>query len=239
LLQAVSDNEEKLDRLRHENESVTEKLHELQMHDADQQVSVKIEQGRFANPEIHQLHIRIQGSQKLYEKTIEISKKVELTNTNVRDWLTRVIKKVDQQFGENIGSYNEEEKTMNFRFEKVMQAVIKRLDQILLEDADEERGFVTSKDFMNDFATEEFLRKNIRVEPNQGNRHEDDTKTQDGQPGAAVSKNDAFGNNIDEQDNMHQLPFELRNERENTKKRFEEYTLQKRLEEERARRRRL
>ena len=35
LLQAVSDNEEKLDRLRRENEAVTEKLQELQMQDAD------------------------------------------------------------------------------------------------------------------------------------------------------------------------------------------------------------
>lgn len=94
---------------------------------------------------------------------------------------------------------------MHFRFEKVMQAIIKRLDQILLEDADEERGFITSKDFMQEFATEEFLKKNVRVEPTQGHNRlgDDDAKTQDGQPGAAVSKNDAFGNNMDEDDNMH------------------------------------
>lgn len=105
-----------------------------------------------------------------------------MTNTNVREWLNRIIKKIDQQFGENIGAYDEEEKTMSFRFEKVMQAVIKRLDQILLEDADEERGFVTSKDFMNEFATEEFLNKNIRVEATAGvkGQGEDDAKTQDG-----------------------------------------------------------
>ena len=100
----------------------------------------------------------------------------------MKDWLTRIIKKIDQQFGENIGSYTEEEKTMATRFEKVMQAVIKKLDQILLEDADEERGFVTSKDFMQDFGTEEFCTKNIRVEPSQGiNRMGDEeNKTQDG-----------------------------------------------------------
>ena len=108
-----------------------------------------------------------------------MDKKVDLTNTNVRDWLNRVIRKVDQQFGEQIGQYNEEEKTMHFRFEKVMQAVLKRLDQIVLEDGEEERGFVTSKDFMNDFATDDFLRKNIRVEPSHGNKGADgeDAKT--------------------------------------------------------------
>ena len=82
-----------------------------------------------------------------------MNKKVDLTDTNVKDWLNRVIRKIDQQFGENISAFQEEDRTMEFRFQKVMQSIIKRLDQILLEDADEERGFVTSKDFMNDFAT--------------------------------------------------------------------------------------
>ena len=223
----MSDNEDKLDNLRRENESVTEKLNELQMQDADQDANCEVTNGRSTNPEIHHLHIKIQAAQKLYEKTTDMNKKVELTNQNVRDWLSRIIKRIDQQFGEKIGSYSEEEKTMSFRFEKVLQALIKRLDQIVLEDADEERGFVTSKDFMNDFATEEFLNKNIRVEPTQGTKGagEDDNKTQDGQPGAAaVSRHDAFGHNIDEDDNKHQLPFELRNEREQIKKRFEDYT---------------
>ena len=66
LLQAVSVNEEKLDRLRHENETVTEKLNELQMQDSDKNgesgvgiTGLEIEGGRSANPEIHQLHIKI------------------------------------------------------------------------------------------------------------------------------------------------------------------------------------
>ena len=117
-----------------------------------------------------------------------------------------------------------------------MQAVLKRLDQIVLEDGDEERGFVTSKDFMNDFATEDFLNKNIRVESTANhNRMDEDAKTQDGQPGQ--SRHDTYSHANDGDDNMNQLPFELRNEREQIKKRFEDWTLQKRLEEERAKRR--
>lgn len=34
-----------------------------------------------------------------------------------------------------------------------------------MEEDDEERGFITSKDFMTDFATEDFVTKNIRVRP--------------------------------------------------------------------------
>ncbi len=57
--------------------------------------------------------------------------------------------------------------------------MLKRLDQILTEDADEERGYVTSKDFMNDFATEEFLNKNVRVDCYSGHNKggDDDAKT--------------------------------------------------------------
>ncbi len=108
-----------------------------------------------------------------------MAKKVELTNTNVRDWLNRIIKKIDQQFGEKIGAFSEENKTMHYRFDCLMQAVLKRLNQILSEDAEEERGYVTSKDFMNDFATEEFLNKNIRVESTAGHNRggDDDAKT--------------------------------------------------------------
>ena len=50
-----------------------------------------------------------------------------------------------------------------------MLAVNKQLDQILMEDDDaEDRGFITAKDFMNDFATEDFISKNIRVRPVSG-----------------------------------------------------------------------
>lgn len=208
------------------------------MQDSDQLQTtvIDIQGGRSANPEIHQLHTKIQIAQKLYDKTIVTEKKVDLTNTNVKDWLGRIIRKIDQQFGENIGAFNEEDKTMEYRFQKVMQAVLKRLDQIVLEDGDEERGFVTSKDFMNDFATEDFLNKNIRVESTANhNRMDEDAKTQDGQPGQ--SRHDTYSHANDGDDNMNQLPFELRNEREQIKKRFEDWTLQKRLEEERAKRR--
>jgi hypothetical protein len=37
-----------------------------------------------------------------------------------------------------------------------------------VEEEEEDRGYITAKDFMNDFATEEFLNKNIRVRPVSG-----------------------------------------------------------------------
>lgn len=67
---------------------------------------------------------------------------------------------------------------MPFKFEKIAQAVCKQLDQIIMEEDDEERGFITAKDFMNDFATDDFLSKNIRVRPiSGGNRGADHDET--------------------------------------------------------------
>ena len=44
----------------------------------------------------------------------------------------------------------------------------RQLEQIIMEEDEEDRGYITAKDFMNDFATEEFLNKNIRVRPVSG-----------------------------------------------------------------------
>ena len=89
---------------------------------------------------------------------------------------------------------------------------------------------------MNEFATEEFLNKNIRVESTTVHqRGEDETKTNDGQGAGTVSRHDAFGLNMDEDEILR---VDMRQDREAIKKRFEDYTVQKRIEEERARRRR-
>ena len=72
---------------------------------------------------------------------------------------------------------------MAFKFEKIMQAVCRQLVTIIMEEDDEDRGFITAKDFMNDFATEDFISKNIRVRPNSGvtrGGDNDETKTQGG-----------------------------------------------------------
>ena len=179
LLMAVSENEEKIDRLRRENEQCTQKLHELSIQSSNEANIEKKQSGwgAFA-PDLHELDKQIQKNQKEYEKSEELNKRVQLVNDQVESWVQRMINKIDQQFNESIGTY--QEKTMGFKFEKVMQAVCRQLDAVIMEEDDEERGFVTSKDFMNDFATEEFLNKNIRVRPTSG--------VKDGQDGADTNK---------------------------------------------------
>ena len=95
-------------------------------------------------------------------------------------WCEKVIQKIDSQFGENIGSHGQNEKTLAFLFEKIKDAVVKQLESLKQEEDEEDRGYITAKDFMNDFATEEFLSKNIRVRPLSGvTRGDDDGRTND------------------------------------------------------------
>ena len=67
---AVSENEEKIDRLRQENESCTQKLHELSIQSSNQASTEKRQSGwgAFA-PDLHALDMSIQQKQKEYEKS--------------------------------------------------------------------------------------------------------------------------------------------------------------------------
>ena len=51
------------------------------------------------------------------------------------------------------------DKSLKIKCEKLMQDICKQLEQIIMEKDDEDRGFITAKDFINDFATEDFIKK--------------------------------------------------------------------------------
>jgi hypothetical protein len=55
-------------------------------------------------------------------------------------------------------------------FNQITDIVCDQLDEITQSspEGDDATGYITAKDFMNDFATEEFLMKNIRVRPVSG-----------------------------------------------------------------------
>lgn len=117
---AVSENESKIDNLRRDNEIWVEKLHELQMQNNE---SNSNKRGGIYGPEIAQLDTKIATLQKQKEKSEETNKKVQLVNDQVSNWCERMIQKIDQQFNENIGAFTD--KSMAFKFEKIMQAVCK------------------------------------------------------------------------------------------------------------------
>jgi len=70
------------------------------------------------SPEIEALDKEIVVLNKQKEKSDNLIKKVDLTFDQVQGWCSKVIQKVDQQFGENISAY-EHSKTLAFLFEQI------------------------------------------------------------------------------------------------------------------------
>lgn len=181
LLIAVSENERKIEKLRKDHEYWGEKLHELQI--SDKKNEHKKQEGdkghKILSPEVEVLDRQINVLSKDKEKSDELCKKVNLIADQVQGWSGRVTQKIDQHFGENITAYGDD-KSLAFIFEKICEAVVKQLNQIINEEDEDERGYITAKDFMNDFCTQEFLDKNIRVRPISGvSRANEEGKTND------------------------------------------------------------
>lgn len=178
LLIAVSENERKIENLRKDHEIWGEKLHELQISDKKNEEKNNDAGRKILSPEIEELDKQIGSYSKDKEKSDELCKKVNLIADQVQGWASRVTQKIDIHFGENITAYGED-KSLAFIFEKICEAVTKQLGQIIAEEDEDERGYITAKDFMNDFCTQEFLDKNIRVRPISGVSRNEDGKTND------------------------------------------------------------
>lgn len=104
-----------------------------------------------------------------------------------------------------------------------------------MEEDDEDRGFITAKDFMNDFATEDFVSKNIRVRPNSGvtrGGENDETKTQGGGD-AGFSRMGVTDGNLEDEDKFNEtVKYELEDERKKSKEKMFEFQKRKAAEEE-------
>ena len=106
----------------------------------------------------------------LLDSILERKKKMELIGDQVGGWTSKVCQKLATQ----IGDTNFKDKAMTIEKFRWLSNVVKvQLAEIMAEQkAKAERGAVDSddesinaKDFINDFATEEFVHKNIRVRP--------------------------------------------------------------------------
>lgn len=96
LLMTVSEQERKIDQLRVEHEQHAVKLHEYQMEDDENSKEVNGKKGTFTSPEVEDLDKQIAQLGKKKEKAVELQKKVNLVNDQVKGWSSRVIQKIDQ-----------------------------------------------------------------------------------------------------------------------------------------------
>lgn len=87
---------------------------------------------------------------------------MNLVNDKVQVWANRVLKKLCTQL-----NYPQEaqKQPIAVSFKSISSIVLSQLAEMEEYGGKNDAGVMTAMDFMNDFATEEFLTKNIRVRP--------------------------------------------------------------------------
>lgn len=259
LLMAVSDNERKIDNLRRENEHWREKLHELQMQQADENANNQGKKSSALSPELQALDTKIVNLRKQCEKAEELNKKVQLVNDQVVGWSTRIAQKIDQQFQENIcnqyppdAGKAEQAKLLAGIFERIAGAVIKQVQLNVIEadgfdnageangEGGEEKPVINLTAFLNDFGNQDFLDKNVRVRPVSGQTRAggdnlDETKTNldggNGKDGKSMMMGGGDANDDEEKFNR-MINLDMEEQRKNIKIKRDEYLRRKQIEEE-------
>lgn len=171
---------------------------------------------KYLTPEIESLDHQILELKKQKEITLEVRIRANVAYDKVMGWCLRVIDKVDQHFGQNIGAFSRN-KSLPFLFEKISEAICLQLNQMISEQDDELKGYITAKDFMNDFCTQDFLDRNIRIRPvTADGRTTDDNKTAYNDPTRMYLDTEG---DLEKQNNI--MLLEMEEQRNEIKQQFE------------------
>ena len=110
-----------------------------------------------------------------YKKDFQIinnrKKNIHLVCDQVTDWTSKVSSKLDSQLGPGMGAPGKDQMSMSDTFQNITNLVCEQLEQIIEQKKNvvhEEEGDEFAADDMQDFATEDFITKNIRVRPQSG-----------------------------------------------------------------------
>lgn len=149
-------------------------------------------------------------------------KKMQLVSDQVGGWTERVASKMSEQLSETGEPIRTEGKTFVEIYKNINELVVDQLEVIRHEQAarareegenDDDRESINGKDYMNDFATEEFVTKNIRVMPMAGaSTHGDGQSAHD-------SRHMAGGDVSDQEENKYNIDayHEITDIRDNVK----------------------
>lgn len=160
LLVAVADSENRIDKLRRENEILRARLNELKISADD------VEGATHESAEITKL--RNESEEIKREEAIKKDNyNVEIVQDLVDGWARKVIVKVDDE----ITDRQVAELDIVEVLERVCQIVLSNLEEY---ENDNEDDMGPSSNMINDFLTDDFVNKNIRVRPSSGKTNEED-----------------------------------------------------------------
>lgn len=214
LLIAVSDSEKKIDILKKDNDGAMENLHQL-MINRDQMPGTK----NF--PETQKLTTEISDLKKELDESSERSQKIEIVKDQIYGWVQKVLQKMENIFQSsgtsdfNLDKLEDLKKIANLEelFKTITEVVNDQLEKIIREEGQEEK-YISSREFMNDFASQEYIDKNIRIRPASGKSQADDGKL--GFAGGASGQMKEDGGEEDEND-LKMINLEMEEQRKDIK----------------------
>ena len=169
LLQTVSSSESKVDELKKENEELMAKMQELQIQRSDDNGDAsKMDPN---DEEIVQMNQDLSNVRRDQSQLQERFKKVNIVNDQVSNWAKRTFMKLGTLTEDK--DFEQEPLDLVTMFDSINKCVSRQLET--LKEDDNEEGIDYGEVF-TDFATPEFLDKNIRVRPVSGVTHGDETK---------------------------------------------------------------
>ena len=116
-------------------------------------------------------------------------------------------------------------------FQKISDMTCDQLEQLLADEVNEDERYITLKDFLNDFASQEFVQRNIRVRPMSARTNADESQKQDymtNNPTRNMGKSKDGGK--DDQNDYRSMMFELEQQRKDIKDKHNEAKRKKEAE---------
>ena len=184
--------------------------------------------------EIIQLHNEIAQYKKDYQIINNRKKNIHLVCDQVTDWTTKVSGKLDVHLGTSVGAPTVEPKSMSETFQSITDLVCDQLEKIIEQKkhgvVQEEEGDEFGADDMQDFATEDFITKNIRVRPQSGAT----TGAQAEESKSLVGVDKSADGQNDEEKFNNDMIYEMKEQRKQVKLQRETYEKKKQYEADQA-----
>lgn len=205
LLQNVNDSDKKVDILKKDNEMLRNRLHDLKIDsEANAAAAQEGEDAQFQDEDILEMQEMIGRQSRDYNQLQEKFKKVNIVNDQVTSWARRVYSKF-HALTDNPQLQKQPEDLIKI-FEAMESVTVSELTS-LRERADDNP--IEPDDAFIDFATDDFINKNIRVRPISGVTHGEGQQDR-----ASTVSRGAAGTEADDGLDWNQADdFELRNQR--------------------------
>ena len=215
LLISVSESDRKMDELKRHNDELRSRVHELKVDSDSVENKEEDAMNKFQDEDIIDSKKTISSQQTEFSRLLEKYKKINIVNDQISGWAKRVYGKFSALTDES-DLKNPPDNIVKI-FEAMEEITVNELNALK---ARADRSPVEPDDAFIDFATDDFINKNIRVRPISGATNKDETR--DGRAtDASHGRADGQEENLNDKENF--AKYEMENQRKIAKKKFQDY----------------